>query len=138
MARYDYGLRGWGETARRRPGRPWHLRSAGEDPRDWPREEGRYAAEYERGGWMPASRVTARYNRDYLGGGGREDYPVNYHPYGGDTPWRMGDFTRFERPYMTKGGSYTHRGGRSPGWERMDDLEAGPYVRRTRYGRDYR
>lgn len=141
MARYDYGWRGYRETARRRPGRTWHLRSAGEDPRDWPREAAdRYGEDFDRprgGAWWPATRVTERYNRDYVGRGGRQAYEVNYQPYAGDTPWRIGDFTRFERPYITKGGSYTYRGGREPGWERAGELEPGLY-RRSRYGRDYR
>jgi hypothetical protein len=134
MARYDYGLRGYRETApRRRMGRPWHLQAGPEDPRDevrgygpgGPRSPGYYGGDY-----IPTrNRVTARYNRDYVYPG-PERYPINYHPYGGDTDWRVGDYTRFERPYMTKGGSYTYRGGREMGWEREDEYEPGPYRRR--------
>jgi hypothetical protein len=133
MARYDYGLRGYRETAPRRGGSPWHLHGGPEDPRDGrgyrPGEPRWREPAYEPIG----NRVTARYNRDYVDGY-RDRYPVNYNPYGGDSRWRMGDYREFERPYMTKGGSYTYRGGRSVGWERRE--EPGAYRRVPRY-RDY-
>jgi len=139
MAQYDYGWRGYRETARprRRPGRPWHLQPGSEDPRDGWGWSDRAPADDYRGDWRPANRVTARYNRDYVHP--RDDgYGVNYNPYAGDARWRMDDFTAYERPYITKGGSYTYRGGRSMGWERRDDRGPGLYRRGPdRYGRDY-
>jgi hypothetical protein len=142
MARYDYGWRGYRETAARRPGRAWHLHAGAEDPRDEVRGYGpggpRSPEAYYSRDYRPiGNRVTARYNRDYVYPD-PDRYEVNHHPYGGDNPWRMGDYTRFERPYMTKGGSYTYRGGRSMGWEREAELEMGPYRGRPRYGGDYR
>ena len=141
MARYDYGLRGYRETARRRPGRLWHLEPSGEDPRDG---RGGYGPpgprEYrgEGGGWWPGNRVTARYNMDYVRPD-RDRYPMNYQPYGGDTPWRMDDYRGYERPYLTRGGSRTYRGGRRVGWEHPDHAAPFHWVpwSRSRYGGDY-
>lgn len=141
MARYDYDWRGYRETARaprRRMGRPWHLRPGGDDPRDGWGWGDREAEEFH-SRWRPAHRVTARYNRDYVRPRENEErYGVNYNPYGGDVRWRMGDFTDYERPYITKGGSYTHRGWRSLGRDHGDDWTRGPYRRGPggRYGRD--
>ena len=71
-----------------------------------------------RGGssWLP-NRVTARYNLDYVHPQG-ERRPLNYTSFGGDVEGRVGDMTEYARPYATRGGTYTWRGGSRPvGWE---------------------
>ncbi|HEX2077807.1 MAG TPA: hypothetical protein VHG08_08865 [Longimicrobium sp.] len=125
MGRYDYGLRGYRQTAPER--RPVGMRTY------------RYGGSYDRGlfgqGGLP-NRVTQRYNREYV-------YPepdrleVNYAPFGGDVEGRVVDSTEYWRPYATLGGSRTWRGGGLPmGWERGPGY--GGYDRGfRRYGRDY-
>ncbi len=130
---YDYGLRGFDDTAprRRRVTAHFvdHMRGSGEDPRDLrPQQDLRqgvrgYGSDYDRpfrAGWQPqVNRVTARYNMDYVREQHPGEYPVNPHPYGGDLEWRVGDFTQYQRPYQTMAGSRTYRGGGRPvGWER--------------------
>jgi hypothetical protein len=106
MARYDYGLRGPRETVGARfpaPVRGEPVDRSGRSPRR-----------------PPENRVTARYNRDYL----RERGPMytrNPHPYGGDWAGRIGGEEVYRRPYLTRGGTWTHRGGgRPPGYDRPD------------------
>ena len=122
---YDYGLRGYRQTAPQQ--RPVGMRTY------------RYGGGYDRGwfgqGSLP-NRVTQRYNREYV-------HPepnrleTNYAPFGGDVDGRVVDSTGYWRPYATMGGSRTWRGGNLPmGWERGPGY--GRYDRSFRgYGRDY-
>ncbi|HEU0014145.1 MAG TPA: hypothetical protein VFQ45_10700 [Longimicrobium sp.] len=147
---YDYGLRGYRETAPRpRPvgthyDAGYHGGDGGYDRgyqggAGYDRGYGSGGRGYDRGYHgrpeMP-NRVTLRYNRDYVRPG-PDRYPVNYNPYGGDREQRVGDMTAYWRPYATSGGSRTWRGGGQPvGWEREADHRR--YDRDFRgYGRDY-
>jgi len=149
---YDYGLRGFQETTgpqRRRVTAHFvdHMRGSGEDPRDLrPQQDIRrgvhaYGNDYDRpgmrAGWQPhVNRVTARYNLDYVREQRPGEYPINPHPYGGDMEWRVGDFNQYQRPYQTKGGSSTYRGGGRPvGWER--DRARYDYLYPENRGRGY-
>ena len=121
---YDYGLRGYRETAPMR--QPVPLRTYG---------RGGYDRGYFGSAPLP-NRVTQRYNREYV-------HPepnrleTNYAPFGGDYPERIVDSTGYWRPYATQGGSHTMRGGGLPvGWEREADYAR--YDREFRgYGRDF-
>ena len=120
---YDYGLRGYSETAPERP--PVRMRYGG----------GGYDRGYHGRPALP-NRVTQRYNMEYL----RPEpnrLRTNYAPFGGDFPGRIVDSTGYWRPYATQGGSRTWRGGGQPmGWEREADY--GRYDREYRgYGRDF-
>lgn len=92
---YDFGLRGYPQTIR-----------AMMDSRA-PRYDRGY-----RGGYDPRAfqeqrfntRVTARYNRDYVTGY-RDDRPIEYNLYAGD---------HMRRPYTTLGGTRTMRGSSFP------------------------
>jgi hypothetical protein len=122
---YDYGLRGFRETAPERP--PVRVRQIG--------GPGGYDQGY-RGRAQLSNRVTQRYNREYV-------HPepnrleTNYASFGGDFEGRIVDPTGYWRPYSTQGGSRTMRGGGLPmGWEREADharYDAGF----RGYGRDY-
>jgi hypothetical protein len=97
---YDYGLRGYQETARprlRRP--PFRLSGYGGGLSGW---GGRASP-------LP-NRVTAPYNMDYIRGGSGEARPHNYSMYTGDRPERMGDERLYRQPYITRGGTWTSRG----------------------------
>lgn len=98
--RYDYGLRGYDDLSPRRMPRAAAERAAGwSDRRAAPR----------------SSRVTARYNADYVfGGRGEENYPRNYNMFTGDRPDRIGDERYYRRPYTTIGGTRTFRGAPHP------------------------
>jgi hypothetical protein len=112
---YDYGLRGWRETAP--PRGPVRTRWVGRGG-------------YDRGygpGPLP-NRVTARYNLDYVREQHPGEHPVNYTPYGGDRVGRIGDMREYAAPYFTLGGTRTWRGGGYP-----IDWARGP----RRYDRDY-
>ena len=110
MARYDYGLRGPEETI---------------DPRFERGRRGRYGEQFEgrRHRYPPLNRITAAYNRDYV----RDDEPqmrFNPNPYAGE--WRghiMGEQS-YRRPYITRGGTWTHRGALDP--IRYDYPDYGP------------
>lgn len=99
MARYDYGFRGEWDMA----------------PRQWRR---RRAPSYDLDIRRPESprpyRVTARYNIDYVRAR-PDDRRFNPIRYGG--AWRdqiIGE-EEYRYPYMTRGGTRTHRGvGRPP------------------------
>jgi len=121
-ARYDYGLRGWRDTAPDRP--PVRVREVG----------GGYDRGY-RGPPFP-NRVTQRYNLEYVRPG-PNPLRTNYAPYGGDARGRVVDSTGYWRPYTTQGGSRTWRGGGMPlGWER--EAEHARYDAGYRgYGRDF-
>lgn len=125
---YDYGLRGYSQTAPMRP--PVPLRTYG---------RGGYDRGYFASAPLP-NRVTQRYNREYV-----HPQPnrleTNYAPYGGDVEGRMVDYTGYQGAYNTMGGSRTWRGGNLPmGWEREPGYGygGGRYDREFRgYGRDY-
>lgn len=97
---YDYGMRGFqeGALARRRNA-----------PRGYDMDV--------RSRELPASpvpnRVVQRYNRDYVYGG-RGGYPRNYNMFTGDRIDRIGDERAYHRPYITNGGTWTHRGSPYP------------------------
>jgi hypothetical protein len=106
MARYDrhfdYGMRGYRETAaaRARGGRPYAYDRERTDRDLWER--------------LP-NRVTARYNADYVYGYDVGDqYDRNFNFYTGDRIERMGDERYYHRPYMTIGGTRTSRGAPRP------------------------
>ena len=107
---YDFGLRGYRETApRRRP-------LVGYE-RDYPPANRRMA--------QRSNRVTARYNLDYVEGNRGPEYPRNPNPYGGDREIPVGDIGLYQRPYTTIGGTRTYRGsmrplGREPGLDLYD------------------
>lgn len=115
---YDYGLRGYRETAEFR-------RAARTRPV-------RYGYDFGfRGNAGPShpNRVTARYNEDYTYGNHdpryeRDRYPV--HPQ--DDP-RIIEAGNYERPYHTIGGTHTQRG--------RYRSTAPAYDRDYRYGRDF-
>ena len=105
MARYDYGLRGPRDTT---------------EPR-FVRNNARYDLSYRydapsdrRLSPRPSYyRVTAPYNMDYIEPRG-ERYPINYLPYGGEWPGQMGNEGMYRMPYLTRGGTRTHRGAPRP------------------------
>lgn len=100
MGGYDYGLRGYRQTAGPRGGYG----------------RGGYGGDYRNASPFP-NRVTARYNLDYVRPG-PDRHPVNYAPFGGDARGRNVDATGYWRPYLTNGGTRTWRGGDLPvGWE---------------------
>lgn len=121
---YDYGLRGYSQTAPAR--RPIPLRTYG---------RGGYDQGYFGTAGLP-NRVTQRYNREYV-------HPepnrleTNYAPFGGDVEGRIVDPSGYRGSYNTMGGSRTWRGGNLPvGWERGPGY-GGRYDREFRgYGRD--
>jgi hypothetical protein len=121
---YDFGLRGYRETApERAPVRVRHVGGGGG---------------YDRGYFgQPAmpNRVTQRYNMEYVRPQPNQ-LRTNYAPFGGDVEDRIVDSTGYWRPYSTQGGSRTWRGGGQPmGWEREPNYE---YDREYRgYGRDF-
>ncbi|HEX8391466.1 MAG TPA: hypothetical protein VF665_03830 [Longimicrobium sp.] len=163
---YDFGLRGYSQTAPDR--RPVGMRVYDRDfgPR------GRTGGGYNGAGGMNASggggfngagrtnagggmsgmagsydapyrghptynnRVTQRYNRDYVNPQPNQ-FRENYNAFGGDFDQRIVDTTGYWRPYNTIGGSSTMRGGGMPmGWER--EASYGRYDEEFRgYGRDF-
>lgn len=147
---YDYGLRGFRDTAPRRPQVQTHFVGGGypgEDPREIYRREAAarrrpapYGGDYRGGGWQPmTNRVTARYNMDYVREQHPGEYPMNPYPYGGDREGRVGDFRQYNRPYHTVSGSNTSRGGGQPvGWERTSHRYDYLYRNRGDGGYDHR
>lgn len=134
--RYDFGMRGYWDTAPERP--PVRMRYVGArggydrgfGP-GYDRESGQHFGRpvYNR-------HVTQRYNLDYV-------FPepnllrTNYVPFGGDFPGRIVDAAGYWRPYETLSGSHTWRGGGLPiGWEREEDY--GRERGYGGYGRDFR
>lgn len=108
---YDYGLRGFRQTAPRQP--PVRTRYLG--------HAGGYG--YDFADYRPRTlpnRVTARYNLDYVREQHPGERPVNHVPYGGDRIGRVGDMREYYAPYGTVGGTRTWRGSRPIGWERGD------------------
>jgi hypothetical protein len=135
---YDYGLRGYRQTAEwRDPVRTRFVGGGyGGDYRGSPMGYGGdyrggrrgYGEEYRGGrrdhgadhgyGVEPFSnRVTARYNLDYVREQHPGERPVNYAPYGGDRVGRVGDMREYHAPYQTTGGTRTWRGEWPMGWE---------------------
>lgn len=100
---YDYGLRGLPDAPR-------------PSFRTGPRQAAGYPdAGDRRLGIRPSSRVTARYNLDYVyGARGSSRYDRNFNMYTGDRPDRMGDERMYRQPYMTTGGTRTYRGSSEP------------------------
>jgi hypothetical protein len=111
---YDFGLRGYADTTRRRMAGPrapqgQGNRSGGNDRRDW-RSDTR------------VPRVTARYNRDYVaydrdfsyGARGGDNYPRNHNMFTGARPQDIGDARYYRRPYTTIAGTRTFRGSQEP------------------------
>lgn len=149
---YDYGLRGFRQTAQwREPVRVRYREgSYGGDYRGAPGGYGREfrgagggydGPGYRHGGGYDAgygatpypNRVTARYNLDYVREQHPGERPVNYAPYGGDRIGRIGDMREYHGPYQTTGGTRTWRGGWPMGWER-DQYRAGADFPRRGYG----
>lgn len=97
---YDYGLRGFRETAPQRMRGGYETRGLGMgyDERSRPR----------------TNRVTARYNDDYVYGARGQRYDRNYNMYTGDRMQRMGDERMYRHPYLTIGGTRTQRGSSFP------------------------
>lgn len=130
MRGYDYGLRGFYETAPRRPAVRTRVYDEG--------YRGGGGGGYDRGYYgRPAfsNRVTQRYNRDYVHPGPQR-YAENYVSFGGDREDRIVDATGYWRPYATIGGSRTMRGGGMPmGWEREANYRYDTEFRG--YGRDF-
>jgi hypothetical protein len=63
------------------------------------------------------NRVTRSYNADYVNPR-PDERTFNYAPYGGDVEGRVGDGAEYQRPYITRSGTRTWRGGSRPvGWE---------------------
>lgn len=115
---YDYGLRGFRETAGR--------------PRPYP---GGMRRDYDFGfrGYAGATgypnRVSARYNEDYTYGERDPRYMRDRYPVHPEEDWRIMEAGQYERPYRTIGGTWTQRG-------RMRDT-APAYDRDYRFGRDF-
>lgn len=95
MARYDFGLRGPRDTT---------------DPRfhDWS-GEAYFDGPPGRPRRPPSNRVTARYNVDYVRPTG-DRYPRNPNRYAGDRFDRVSEGSEYQRPYITRGGTWTSRG----------------------------
>lgn len=109
MARYDFGLRGPRDTTDPRF-HDWSGDPYFDGPRGDPRRP-------------PSVRVTARYNRDYVRPTG-ERYPRNPNRFGGEPGVRIQSEYDYRGPYITRGGTWTHRGmPRSSGY---DYREYGP------------
>ena len=126
MPGYDFGLRGYRDTAPERTPVRMHYTGHGGDG-------------YDRGyHGRPAlsNRVTQRYNQEYMHPRPNQ-LRTNYTPFGGDVEGRIVDSTGYWQPYATQGGSHTWRGGGMPmGWEREADYRR--YDREFRgYGRDF-
>jgi hypothetical protein len=128
--RYDFGLRGYPDTTRRRVAGPREPRwegnryAAAPDPRDRRREP-------------RTPRVTARYNRDYVaydrefeyGARGPDNIPRDRGGWSGDPRAYVEDERGYRRPYSTIGGTRTFRGSPEPmGYGRAAD----PYDRDLR------
>jgi hypothetical protein len=122
---YDYGLRGFRETAPERPAVRMRYVGGG-------------AGGYDRGyqGRPFSNRVTQRYNVEYVRPEPNQ-LRTNYMPFGGDSEDRIVDSTGYWRPYATQGGSRTWRGGGMPmGWEH--EAHRSRYDTGFRgYGRDF-
>lgn len=109
---YDYGLRGYRETAPMR-GRGWDTgRGAPPRTQGYDRDFG-----YSRGPGRYFNRVTARYNLDYTYDQPYRGNARNLNPYGGDRIDRIGDLESYYHPYTTIGGTRTWRGGFQPPME---------------------
>jgi hypothetical protein len=139
---YDYGLRGFRQTAQWRD--PVRARYAGGGyGEDYRGARGGYGAEYRRGGGYDfgygatpyPNRVTAAYNLDYVREPHPGERPVNYAPYGGDRIGRIGDGREYHAPYQTTGGTRTWRGEWPMGWERQQLRYGVDFPRRGDIGR---
>jgi hypothetical protein len=102
---YDFGLRGYPQTARR----------------GWGAFRDRYGEEFRRPFDERAfpeqrlsNRVSARYNLDYVMGHQRNPYDRQYNMYTGDRPQRIGDARYMRHPYITSVGTWTMRGSTYP------------------------
>ncbi|MBA4156783.1 MAG: hypothetical protein H0X65_04835 [Gemmatimonadetes bacterium] len=130
---YDYGLRGYAETS------PEQLRETFRAPRY--DQDGLFFNAQDRRNEPRSSRVTARYNNDYVYGARGEvhdpryyGYPRNFNMFTGDRPDRIGDGRYFRQPYTTIGGTRTNRGSSIPmGYDRDFDDYDRQYSQRTRW-----
>lgn len=120
MARYDYGLRGPGDTNPPRF-RRWDDRQYAEGSHDrrFDSDYGHYRMR-ETG----SPRVTARYNQDYVRERGPM-YPFNPYAFGSDRPGQIVGEDGYEPPYITRGGTWTSRGVIPPPHSGRRD--SGPY-----------
>lgn len=155
---YDYGLRGYPQTASwrgggrtryggdyRGPGGGYggEYRGAGRGYDEAYRGSGRAYGGGSRGGWgydagygaYPyANRVTASYNLDYVREQHPGERPVNYAPYGGDRIGRIVSSREYHGPYQTVGGTRTWRGEWPMGWERDHLRYDADFPRRGNHG----
>lgn len=136
---YDYGLRGYRQTAEWRD--PVRTRFVGGGyGGDFRGARGGYGGDYRARyggdyGYGYSNRVTARYNLDYVREQHPGERPVNYAPYGGDRIGRVGDMREYHAPYQTTGGTRTWRGGWPMGWERGYTRYDSDFPRPRSYGR---
>lgn len=117
---YDYGLRGYRETA--------GPSGRGARPRAWGDQDVTYP-QRPAGGY--SNRVTASYNRDYTYDRPYRGNERNFNPYGGDRIGRIGrigDMQDYLHMYNTRAGTHTSRGGY---WPQRD-----PFQDDMRYGYD--
>jgi len=119
---YDYGLRGYRETA--------GPSGRGARPRAWGDQDVSYPARAA-GGY--SNRVTASYNRDYTYDRPYRGNERNFNPYGGDRIGRIGDMQDYLHTYDTRGGTHTSRGGYWPQREPPRD----PLEDNVRFGYDW-
>lgn len=127
---YDFGLRGYEETAPRQL--PIRMRTYDRDLR----ARGGYDEGFDGRPWF-SNRVTQSYNREYVHPK-PERNETNYVSYGGDVEGRIVDASGYWRPYHTTLGSRTMRGSGMPvGWEREEAMRRYDNEFR-RYGRDFR
>ena len=121
---YDYGLRGYHETAGFRRDR---------EPRPI-----RYDYDFGFRGhpneFYP-NRVTARYNVDYTYDDHDPRYTRRQYPYGREFDDRIVGADEYSRPYYTTGGTHTGRGRTPP--RRVYDGDFGSERRFSRYDRPY-
>ncbi|HEU0079975.1 MAG TPA: hypothetical protein VFQ76_20175 [Longimicrobiaceae bacterium] len=119
---YDYGLRGYRETAGP-SGRGARPRARGDQDVAYPQRAA--------GGY--SNRVTASYNRDYTHDRPYRGTERNFNPYGGDRIGRIGDMQDYLHTYDTRGGTHTSRGGYRP----QRELPRNPLQDNVRPGYDW-
>jgi hypothetical protein len=119
---YDYGLRGYRETA--------GPTGRGARPRAWGDQDVSYP-QRQAGGY--SNRVTASYNRDYTYDRPYRGNARNFNPYGGDRIGRIGDMQDYLHTYNTQGGTHTSRGGYWP----QREIPRDPLEDNMRFGYDW-